>query len=74
MSVILQDWLNIQTIGTIALQTDLNLGERWLTQMDSAAQKSNISIQYCMALPRHGLQSLKNPSVTQVSHNEFSGI
>ncbi|OWF39492.1 uncharacterized protein LOC110464957 [Mizuhopecten yessoensis] len=60
-----QDWLNIQTIGTVALQTDLTLGERWLQQMNNAAQKLNITIQYCMALPRHALQSLKNPAVTQ---------
>ncbi|XP_069122508.1 uncharacterized protein [Argopecten irradians] len=61
-----QDWLNIQTIGTVALQTDLTLGERWLQQMNNAAQNLNITIQYCMALPRHALQSLKNPAVTQI--------
>ncbi|XP_033764085.1 uncharacterized protein LOC117345186 [Pecten maximus] len=65
-----QDWLNIQTIGTVALQTDLTLGERWLQQMNDAAQNHNITIQYCMALPRHALQSLKNPAVTQARVSE----
>lgn len=50
----------------VALQTDLNLGADWLHQMERAALQLEIPIQYCMALPRHGLQSLNLPAVTQV--------
>ncbi|VDI03306.1 Hypothetical predicted protein [Mytilus galloprovincialis] len=65
-----QDWLNIQTLFTGALQTDLNLGETWLTQMGNAAKTNGLSLQYCMALPRHALQSLTIPQVTQVRVSE----
>ncbi|CAC5388315.1 unnamed protein product [Mytilus coruscus] len=65
-----KDWLNIQTLFTGALQTDLNLGETWLRQMGNAAKTYGLSLQYCMALPRHALQSLTIPQVTQVRVSE----
>jgi hypothetical protein len=61
-----QDWLNHQTNDFIPLLTDIGLGKRWLQQMGNAADKFNITIQYCMSLSRHVLQSLEIPAVTQV--------
>ncbi|XP_046547807.1 uncharacterized protein LOC124257721 [Haliotis rubra] len=60
-----QDWLNAQLIGLQALQDDLTLGQRWLEQMGKGALKNNVTIQYCMSLPREALQSLMVPTVTQ---------
>ncbi|XP_012945349.1 uncharacterized protein LOC106013638 [Aplysia californica] len=65
-----QDWLNIQTEATFALQSDLDLGRRWLEQMGRNAEKFGISIQYCMAYSRHILQSLEIPAVTQARASE----
>ncbi|CAL1533037.1 unnamed protein product [Lymnaea stagnalis] len=60
-----QDWLNVQFLSTNGLKTDLGLGRQWLTQMGKAAEKYGMKIQYCMSLPRHALQSLELPAVTQ---------
>lgn len=38
-------------------------------QMGEAASRFGLRIQYCMALPRHVLQSVEIPSVTQVGIN-----
>jgi hypothetical protein len=46
--------------------TDISLGQRWLKQMGQAATKNNMTVQYCMSLSRHVMQSLEIDSVTQV--------
>lgn len=69
-SVILKDWLNVETLLSNDLAEDLSLGERWLTEMGNAAEFNNITIQYCMSLPRHGLMSTQIPVVTQVRGNK----
>lgn len=61
-----QDWLNHQTLDFTPLLTDTDLGKRWLHQMGSSAQKFNMTVQYCMSLSRHVLQSVEIQSVTQV--------
>jgi hypothetical protein len=38
--------------------------KNWLTAMASAAEQTNITVQYCMALPRHILQSASFPRVS----------
>ena len=48
------------------LLTNLTLGRDWLLQMATAAKENNQTIQYCMANPRHALQSMEFPVVTQV--------
>ena len=69
----MQDWMNTQTNGQIrAMYTDLHLGRRWLIQMGEAASRYGIRIQYCMSLPRHVLQSLEIPAVTEVMYNACS--
>ena len=61
-----QDWLNYQTLRLSPLHTDTRLAARWLLQMGAAASRHHVTIQYCMALPRHLLQALQIPAVTQV--------
>nr|XP_022327168.1 uncharacterized protein LOC111126669 isoform X3 [Crassostrea virginica] len=65
LTVYEQDWLDIQTLGLVGLQTDLYLGERWMRQMAEAAEELNLTIQLCMSLPRHALMSVSLPAVTQ---------
>lgn len=60
-----QDWMNIQTERFRPTRKDIYLGGQWLNAMGSAADKLDINIQYCMSLPKHILQALKNPRVTQ---------
>ena len=50
-----------------ATNRDVHVAETWLTQMGTGAQKSGITLQYCMSLSRHILQSLAIPAVTQVN-------
>ena len=61
-----QDWMNHQTLDFTPLYTDIDLGRRWLKQMGNAAEKFNITIQYCMSLSRHVLASVEIQAVTQV--------
>ncbi|CAG5115344.1 unnamed protein product, partial [Candidula unifasciata] len=60
-----QDWLNRETDKNAVLHSDLFVGRRWLSQMGKAAENYGITIQYCLSYPRHILQSLEIPSVTQ---------
>ena len=41
------------------------LGRQWLMQMDKGVHEYGLGLQLCMAWPRHVLQSLEMPSVTQ---------
>ncbi|CAH1776345.1 unnamed protein product, partial [Owenia fusiformis] len=65
-----QDWLNVEFSGMERAISDLDLGSRWLTQMARGAAANNMTIQYCMAQVRDGLQSLTLPAVTQVRVSE----
>lgn len=60
-----QDWMDAQTLEYRPLMTNITLGKTWLKQMADAALKHGITIQYCMSLSRHILQSLENTAVTQ---------
>ncbi|CAF2075690.1 unnamed protein product [Rotaria magnacalcarata] len=60
-----QDWLDHQTIDFLPTRTDINIGYQWLMSMGEAGEKLGINIQYCMSLPRHILQALQIPRVTQ---------
>jgi len=60
-----QDWLNVELTRVDILRTDINAARNWLLQMDRGASKNALTIQYCMANPRHLLQSLETKSVTQ---------
>jgi hypothetical protein len=61
-----QDWLHNemdQYVG--ALLEDVLLARTWLLQMDKAALKNGLTVQYCMPHIRHILQSVECASVTQ---------
>ncbi|XP_067661068.1 uncharacterized protein [Haliotis asinina] len=70
-----QDYLNDEFEGIQKLLTDIDLGRQWLTQMGNGAAKNGLTIQYCMSYPRHMLQSLEIPVVTQAraSHDNIPG-
>ena len=61
-----QDWLYNELGGVDALLTNLTLGRQWLLQMGAGAQQAGVSMQLCMAYPRHLLQSVEIAAVTQV--------
>lgn len=60
-----QDWLNHQTLDFTPLLTNLSLGRRWLMDMGRAAKSNGLTVQYCMSLSRHIMQSLEIDAVTQ---------
>ena len=75
-----QDWLNQQFKDfTESLLTDVTLARTWLKQMNQAALRAGLSVQYCMPLVRHLLQSLEELAVTQArasddyNHNPVAG-
>ena len=61
-----QDWLCTEFDGMNATKQNATLARDWLIQMGKGASKSKVAIQYCMAYPRHVMQSVEIPSVTQV--------
>ena len=61
-----QDWLDNEYSHLNELTADLNLGQMWLLQMGEAAEELGLTIQYCMPWPRHILQSVMIPTVTQI--------
>jgi hypothetical protein len=66
-----QDFLARQYESCAALQSEPGAGKKWLGAMSAAAESTNVTIQYCMALPRHILQSAAFPRVThaRASHD-----
>jgi hypothetical protein len=61
-----QDWLYTEFTGVNGtLLRSATLGRQWLMQMDRGVHEHNLGLQLCMAWPRHVLQSLEMPSVTQ---------
>ena len=61
-----QDFLWTTFAKVKAIQSDISLGRKWLKAMGDAAMELDIRIQYCMSWPRHVLQSVEIPAVTQV--------
>jgi len=57
--------LNIELIQADLLRTDTDAARNWLLQMDRGAEVNALNIQYCMANPRHILQSVETSTVTQ---------
>ena len=52
--------------GVEALLTNVTLGRQWLLQMGAGAEVAGVTIQLCMAYPRHALASLEMPTATQI--------
>jgi hypothetical protein len=60
-----QDFLTKQYESNAYLQSEPGAAKTWLAAMASAANSTNVTLQYCMALPRHILQTASFPRVTQ---------
>jgi hypothetical protein len=61
-----QDWLNVIYNHSPALSTTVDAGDAFAGGMAQAAQARNMSVQYCMALPRFFLQGSLYPSLTTI--------
>ena len=61
-----QDWLHNEFEDMAITLSDPTVGRQWLLQMGAGADAAGVSIQYCMPYPRHVLQSLEVPAVTQI--------
>eukprot|EP01064_Diplonema_japonicum_P022867 TRINITY_DN330_c17_g1_i1.p1 TRINITY_DN330_c17_g1~~TRINITY_DN330_c17_g1_i1.p1 ORF type:complete len:753 (+),score=190.36 TRINITY_DN330_c17_g1_i1:65-2323(+) len=61
-----QDWLYNEFNNVPYLQQSATMAREWLMQMGNAAAKNGLTVQYCMPYPRHVLQSVEIPAVTQV--------
>jgi hypothetical protein len=59
-----QDWLNVEFGDSAWLKGDIAAARTWLLQMNDGCEKSNATIQMCMSLVRHVLQSTEMPAVT----------
>jgi hypothetical protein len=64
-----QDWLGAQAQPVY----DLSAPEQFMGNMAADAQQSGLTLQYCMPLPRHVLQTVEYPNVTsmRVSDDRF---
>ena len=58
-----QDWQDRQSVDMNVTHTNFTAAKDWLQQMGSAALNNNVTLQYCMSLPRHVLQSSAIASV-----------
>jgi hypothetical protein len=61
-----QDWLNVIYKYSPALGTTLPAGDAFTDGMARAAQEKGMSLQYCMALPRHFLQGARYGNLTTI--------
>ena len=61
-----QDWQDRQTVDMTITHTNFTAARDWLLQMGSGAEQHNVTLQYCMSLPRHVLQSSQIPSVRRL--------
>ena len=61
-----QDWINEIYANSPELQSTLGMGEAFADNMARAAKENNVSVQYCMALPRFFLQGSHYPNLTTI--------
>jgi hypothetical protein len=61
-----QDWLNVIYEHSPELQSTLGVGDAFTDNMARAAKQNNMSLQYCMALPRFFLQGSRYPNLTTI--------
>jgi hypothetical protein len=61
-----QDWLNVIYKYSPALGTTPTAGDAFTDGMARAAQEKGMSLQYCMALPRHFLQGARYANLTTI--------
>lgn len=65
LAVYEQDWLNNEFEQMNATLEDVTVARTWMNTMSAGASKNGIPIQLCMPMPRHLLQSVEMPAVTQ---------
>ncbi len=61
-----QDWLYNELQGVTLLLTNVSLAGSWLRQMGEGAESAGVTMQLCMAFPRHALASIEMPTATQI--------
>ncbi len=61
-----QDWINEIYANSPELQSTLGIGDAFADNMARAAKENNVSVQYCMALPRFFLQGSHYPNLTTI--------
>jgi len=59
-----QDFLTHAYSANYRLRSEAGVAERWLDAMAAGARANGATVQYCMALPRHVLQSTRYAEVT----------
>lgn len=65
-----QDWLNYIYSNSPEMQSTLTAGNLFTDGMANAAEKNNMTLQYCMAMPRYFLQGLKYNNLTTIRTSE----
>ena len=65
LTVYEQDWMYNELNHVSGLTQSATLGQQWLNQMATAADKNDLTIQYCMSYPRHIMATIDLPAVTQ---------
>jgi hypothetical protein len=73
LSVYEQDWLYNEWQGVGGARESPTLARQWLMQMGKGAAKQNTTVQYCMALTRHVLQTVEIPAVTTIRASDDYG-
>ena len=66
LAVYEQDWQDRQTVDMTVTHTNFTAGRDWLTLMGEGAGLQGVTLQYCMSLPRHVLQSAEIASVRRL--------
>ena len=66
LSVYEQDWQDRQTVDMNVTHSSFTAARDWLLQMGAGALQHNVTLQYCMSLPRHALQSVEVASVGRI--------
>ncbi|XP_071835064.1 uncharacterized protein [Apostichopus japonicus] len=60
-----QDWLNDEFEDMKCTLENVTVARKWLLDMGNAALRNNLTIQYCMPMVRHLLQSVEIPRMNQ---------
>jgi hypothetical protein len=61
-----QDWLSVIYRHSGELSAHPDAGEAFMDEMADAASARGLTLQYCMALPRHFLQGARYPNLTSI--------
>ena len=69
VTLLQQDYQNVYE-GNAGMMDDLNKMNDYFQNMAKAMQEKNMTIQYCMQLPRNILQSTENPIMTSLQGSQ----